>query len=125
MKILVIDDDPLVRRTVEKIVQRAGHEVHVAGDGRRGMALFRQQRPDLVITDVIMPEQEGLGTIMMIRREQPDAKIIVISGGGRMGNLNVLEAAEQLGADRVVAKPFDPTALLDLVRELAPSESVE
>jgi CheY-like chemotaxis protein len=123
VKVLVIDDDPMVRRTIEKILLIGGHEVSTASDGVRGLALFRVAKPDVIVTDIIMPEQEGLGTIMMMRREQPDAKIIAVSGGGRVGNVNVLEAAKTLGAADVVPKPFDPYALLERINRLAADDA--
>jgi DNA-binding response OmpR family regulator len=119
MKILVIDDDPLVRRSLEIILTHGGHRVSTASNGLLGLALFRDTLPDLVVTDIIMPEQEGLGTIMAIREEFPAAKIIAISGGGRMGKLDLLEAARMLGADDIIAKPFESEVLLDRVERLA------
>ena len=83
MKVLVIDDDHLVRYTLSKILQRNGYHVVTASDGKRAMAVFRDERPDVVITDIIMPEQEGIETILKIRHERPEVKIIAISGGAR------------------------------------------
>jgi CheY-like chemotaxis protein len=80
-KILVIDDDFIVRMTIVRLLEEAGHYVPAAKDGPRGMAMFRAGRPDLVITDMIMPEQEGIQTITQMRKTRPDAKIIAISGG--------------------------------------------
>jgi two-component system, chemotaxis family, chemotaxis protein CheY len=119
LKILVIDDDPLVRRSIEIVLKLGGHRVTTASNGLLGLALFRDMLPDLVVTDIIMPEQEGLGTIMAIRREFPAAKIIAISGGGRMGNLDLLAAARLLGADDAIAKPFESEVLLQRVACLA------
>lgn len=114
-KILVIDDNPVVRNTLGRILQGASYEVISAGDGRQGMAAFRKEQPDLVITDIIMPEQEGLETIRQILSERPDAKIIAISGGGRMGSTDFLRIARKVGATEVLPKPFDPDDLLQLV----------
>jgi CheY-like chemotaxis protein len=114
-KILVIDDDVLVRDTIVRILDRKGYQVLVAEDGARGLRLFRSEHPDLVITDIIMPEKEGLETIRDIRGECPDAKIIAISGGARLGNLDFLQFAGKLGASEMIAKPFDPTDLVQLV----------
>jgi DNA-binding response OmpR family regulator len=118
MKILVIDDDDRIRRVIEKILCLGGHQVLTAADGASGMRLFRAEKPEIVITDIIMPEQEGLGTIMMMRRERPEVKVIAVSGGGRVGNVDVLDAASALGADDVIAKPFMPDELLDRVNRL-------
>lgn len=114
MKILVIDDDHLVRYTVSRILKKSGHDVVTAADGARGIEVLGMEHPDVVITDIIMPEQEGFQTIVKIRRDHPGIKIIAISGGLRrgQGNLDVLSMAEGLGADSVIAKPFEPEELL-------------
>ena len=114
-KILVIDDDVIVRETIVQILEDGGYQVLSAEDGRRGMAAFRSEHPDLVITDIIMPEQEGIQTITEIRGAKPDAKIIAISGGGRIGNTDFLKIARHLGAFDAIAKPFDPDDLLNRV----------
>jgi DNA-binding response OmpR family regulator len=115
-KILVIDDDVMVRHTISKILRHGGYEVVLAEDGVRGMAAFRKERPDLVITDIIMPEQEGIATISQIKREVHDAKIIAVSGGGRIGNADFLSMARKLGASDILAKPFLPEDLLGRVK---------
>jgi two-component system chemotaxis response regulator CheY len=111
-KILVIDDDTIVRETIVQVLEDHGHGVVSAEDGKRGVAAFRAERPDLVITDIIMPEQEGIQTITEIRGLAPQAKIIAISGGGRIGNADFLKIARHLGAADVIAKPFDPDDLV-------------
>jgi DNA-binding response OmpR family regulator len=118
MKILVIDDDHLVRYTLSKILSRKGYEVVTASDGKRGMTLLRNEHPDLVITDIIMPEQEGIDTIIQIRHERPSIKIMAISGGGRIRNIDFLEMARSLGADDIIAKPFEADDLLRRFAEL-------
>jgi len=89
--------------------------VPIASDGVRGLRMFRSEQPDLVITDIIMPEKEGIETIREIRGDCPDAKIIAISGGGRIGNMDFLKVAEKVGASEIIAKPFDPTGLGNIV----------
>ena len=118
MKLLVIDDDEQMRVLLRQVMEWAGHEVVEAADGREGTRLQRQHRADLVITDLIMPEQEGLETITALRRDYPGLKIIAISGGGRIGPEAYLPAARELGADRVFSKPFDVRELAETVREL-------
>lgn len=116
-KILVIDDNIVVRNTIVQMLETEGYEVVSAEDGRRGLNVFRTERPDLVITDIIMPEKEGIETIRDIREECADAKIIAISGGGRIGNADFLRIARQLGASDVIAKPLDPDHFISVVRE--------
>ena len=118
MKILVIDDDEQMRVLLRQVMEWAGHEVVEAADGRAGMLMQRQHGADLVITDLIMPEQEGLETITALRRDYPGLKFIAISGGGRSGPEAYLPAARELGADRVFSKPFDVQELAETVREL-------
>ena len=112
MKILVIDDDHMVRYTLSKILRNSGYEVVTAADGERGMTAFHAEKPDVVITDLIMPEQEGIETILQIKRARPEVRIIAISGGGRIANTDVLQAARGLGADEILAKPFEAEELL-------------
>jgi CheY-like chemotaxis protein len=112
MKILVIDDDHLVRYTLSKILSSNGHQVTTASDGQRAMTVLRDELPDVVVTDIIMPEQEGIETIVKIRHDHPEVKIIAISGGGRIRNVDFLEMARSLGADEVIQKPFEAEELL-------------
>jgi DNA-binding response OmpR family regulator len=112
MKVLVIDDDQLVRYTLSRILHRNGYDVVTASDGMRAMAVFREERPDVVITDIIMPEQEGIETILKIRCERPEVKIIAISGGARNRNVDYLRMAEAFGADDVIPKPFEAEELV-------------
>jgi len=111
-KILVIEDNLIVRNTVTRILQTAGYTVVTANDGLQGFEMFRKERPDLVISDIIMPQQEGIGTIRQILAERPGTKIIAISGGGRIGNTDFLQIARKMGAVDALQKPFDPDDLL-------------
>jgi DNA-binding response OmpR family regulator len=119
MKILVIDDDHMVRYALSRILQRSGYDVVTASDGKRGMMLAREELPDVVITDIIMPEQEGIETIGLLRHQYPQIKIIAISGGGRIRNVDFLEMARSLGADDVISKPFEADELLGRLRRVA------
>lgn len=112
--ILVIDDDKSVREFIRTALDDGGYRVLMAGDGEQGLDLFREENPDLVIKDIAMPRKGGIETIIAIRREQPDAAIIAISGGSR-GNSDALRAARLLGARDVLAKPFGVRALLSCV----------
>jgi DNA-binding response OmpR family regulator len=106
-RILIIDDDLAVRDTLIAILEDRGYEVMTAVNGQQGLAVFRRERPDLLVTDIVMPVKEGLQTIREIREERPDMKIIAISGGSRTERHDFLEIARQLGAWDVVVKPFD------------------
>ena len=112
--ILIIEDDPQVRRLLSCILKEGGHTVREADNGRSGLAEFRQLRPALVICDIIMPDTEGIETILTLRREDPAIPIIAISGGDR-GHLKL---AAKLGATATVGKPFLPNSLLSLVDAL-------
>ena len=117
-RILVIDDDATVRLSVKLALEDADHAVQAAADGREGTVLFRKSPADLVITDIFMPEKEGLETIDEIKRLRPQTKIIAISGGGRMAPDDYLMIAKSLGADRSLQKPFDIQHLVEVVAEL-------
>jgi CheY-like chemotaxis protein len=116
-QILVIDDDAAVRMTVHTILTDLGYSVICAVDGEEGMQLFRSLRPDLVITDIIMPKREGIETIIAIRRERPEAKIIAMSGGGRINCADLLSMARDLGANHAITKPFDIDGLTAVVNQ--------
>lgn len=113
--ILIIDDEELVRYSVRKVLDRLGHEITEAENGAEGLALINQQPFDLIITDIIMPEKEGIETITELRRTHPNLKIIVISGGGRTGKKDYLRMASRLGARHTLAKPFRAEALIEAV----------
>jgi DNA-binding response OmpR family regulator len=114
MKILIIDDDVLLRRTVARILVADGHDVVTAPDGSRGIALFHQERPQMVITDIVMPGQEGIETIIALRRTDTPVKIIAISGH----DAEMLETARLIGADDTIEKPFRAHELVSRVRAL-------
>ena len=117
-RILIIDDDIQVRAMLRQMLERSGYDVTDAPDGEAGMMLQRKEPAELVITDIIMPEKEGIETIMELRKEFPAVKIIAISGGGRIGPKDYLEMAERLGASRTMRKPIPRQELLDTVCEL-------
>ncbi len=114
-RILVIDDEELARYTLREILHNAGHEVAEAKNGNEGIAFQKAHPFDLVITDIIMPEKEGVETIIDLKQAYPDLKIIGISGGGRTRNLDFLKLAKQFGADRTIAKPFSEDELMENV----------
>ncbi len=118
VRILIIDDDEQIRVLLKQMMEWAGYEVLVAENGRIAMQLQAENPADLVITDLIMPEQEGLETISRLKKEYEGIKIIAISGGGRIGPEAYLPAALELGADKVFSKPFDVQEVVVCVREL-------
>lgn len=117
-QILVIDDDLQTLFLLREMLDQAGYGVLVAPDGKEGIRVCESTRVDLVITDVFMPEMEGLAVIMALRREFPDIKIIAVSGGGRIGPDDYLKMAGKLGANRTFTKPLGRNVLLDAVKEL-------
>ena len=116
-KILVIDDSEDIRVLLHQALQSAGHSVIEAADGDLGLKAFREHQPDLVITDIVMPNKEGLETIMELRREFPAVKIVAMSGGTRGMVISFLPAAKKLGADYTLPKPFNLGELLAIVDE--------
>ena len=116
--VLVIDDDPQMRRTLKRLLNANDHHVLDAEDGREGLWMFKDKHPDLVITDLIMPGIEGIETIREIRRETPNAKVIAISGGGMTQDPRFLRAAYKLGADVVMQKPVKMSDLMGAVNSL-------
>jgi len=117
-RILIIDDDPQIRNMLKMFLEMNGHVVEAAEDGLAGLKLFGENGADLVITDVIMPEKEGIETIRELRRDHPDIKIIAISGGGQMGSETYLRMARAFGAAKTLQKPFALKELLAAVQEV-------
>ena len=116
-RILVVDDEELARFTIRDILETAGHEVAEAANGKEAIESQTAGPFDLIITDIIMPEKEGVETIIELKRDYPDLKIIAISGGGRTKNLDFLQLADEFGADKILAKPFSEDELLERVND--------
>ena len=115
--ILVVDDEDQIRRLICETLERAGYHVTEARDGKEALALYRLAPADLVIMDILMPDQDGLETTVALRRESPDVKIIVITGGNDMiGILNYLDVAKMLGAHSTLQKPFEMKTLLETIQ---------
>lgn len=117
-RILVFDDEPSILLMIKKMLEKAGHVVELALNGKEGMELFEREKPDLLITDIIMPEKEGLEIIFELRRMYPDLKIIAISGGGRIGPDGYLPGARLLGANAVFTKPLVQKEFLQAINDL-------
>jgi DNA-binding response OmpR family regulator len=105
-KILVIDDDTLVRRMLGSALKKKGYVVLEAVTGETGLMAFKKSAPDIVITDLLMPDKNGLETIVAIRAINSNVKIIAMSGGGASGDGDFLELASQIGAAATICKPF-------------------
>jgi DNA-binding response OmpR family regulator len=114
--VLVIDDDPMVLQAVTLLLEDHAFAVLTAVDGVQGLHLYRKHRPDVVLTDIIMPAKEGIALTRELRHEFPDAKIIAMSGGGRMGNSDYVSIARAFGADQGLYKPFDDDELIAAIR---------
>ncbi len=117
-KILIIDDEALIRKFLRQTFEEASYEVAEASNGNEGMAHFRENPANLVITDLIMPDKEGLETIMELRQDFPKVKIIAMSGDGVRGQGQYLEMAKKFGANRTFVKPFKRRHMLAAVKEL-------
>ncbi len=104
--IVIIDDDAAFRPMLAQMLGRLGHEVFAAENGHAGLKFVRARVPDLVITDMVMPEKEGVETIIELRRSYPALKIIAISGGGRINSADYLSLATKFGVAGTLAKPF-------------------
>lgn len=119
--ILIIDDDDSSRTLLRQILETAGHAVVEAEDGVQGVAQYRRQPTDLLIVDIMMPVKDGMTVINDITRDDPQAKIIVVTGGGQRGQAEFFcDASRILGAKRTFLKPIDPAEMLAAIEELVP-----
>ena len=110
--ILIIDDERPIRELLSEIFSDAGFEVEVAESGTQGLRSIASRRPDLVVTDILMPDKEGIETILELKRLAPGLPIFAMSGGSLWANVDVLMMARRLGASRTYRKPFDPFEML-------------
>jgi CheY-like chemotaxis protein len=114
-RILIIEDDVGMRHVMRAQLERHGHQIAEAGDGRKGLDAYRETLFDLVVTDIIMPGMEGLETVLALRKFSPKVKIIAMSAGGRGNADDYLELAKRFGAHRALRKPFTADELLAAV----------
>ena len=115
--ILIIDDETPIRSMVRLILERAGYTVREAQDGIEGIRVFRETPADLVITDLIMPNKDGIGMIIELKKDFPELKIIAMSGGGLNRPEGYLRGAQKLGAACTLSKPLNRNDLLRAVRD--------
>lgn len=116
-RVLIVDDDPGIRRTLHILLSREGFQVSQARDGVEALRLWRDQGGDLVITDLHMPEKNGIETIVELLSHSPGMRIIAMSGGGQTKRLDLLSNASMLGAVLTIEKPFTLTEMMGLVRQ--------
>jgi DNA-binding response OmpR family regulator len=120
--ILVVDDDTLIRELVKDSLAPEGYSFIEASDGRQALIAFDRDRPDMVILDLLMPEQSGVETLTEIRRRSPSMGVIVLSS---MDTPTLIEEALRAGASKFIAKPFHPIEMLDAVRQLSAMKNQE
>lgn len=123
-RILIIDDEPYIRAVLRLTLGQVGHAVAEAADGVKGLALLYGSSFDLVITDIVMPEKEGIEVLMELRKRRDPVPVIAISGGGRASGMDYLDTAKLLGARKVLTKPFNTEALLSAVNEVLSEENL-
>ena len=116
-RILIIDDESQIRSMLRLMLERGGYEVIEAADGMEGIRQYRDNPADLIITDLIMPNKDGIGMIIELKKEFPKVKIIAMSGGGVNRPEGYLDGAKKLGATRTLTKPIDRDEMLNAVKE--------
>jgi len=117
--VLVVDDDAGIRNFLRMLLELEGYEVATVGNGIEALDAQRKNPAAIVVTDIFMPDGEGMETIVQLREEFPQVRIIVMSGGGAYRGADYLKLARELGAVRALKKPFPPQELLDAMREVA------
>jgi DNA-binding response OmpR family regulator len=123
-KVLIIDDDPALLRLMSMAFKAEGFSTVEADNGRKGIRMAGAHRPDLVVTDIVMPDIEGIGAIRAIKSSARPPKVIAISGGGRSRGADYLCWAKHLGADEVLAKPFRMSELMKISKSVVSKNSV-
>ena len=115
-KILIVDDEPIMRDMLTQMLLQDHHEVLMAENGEQGCAIYREEQPELIITDIVMPEKNGLEMLMDLKKEFPELRVIAISGGGGItGAFDYLPVAKLVGADQILKKPFGIKEIRDAI----------
>lgn len=122
-RILVVDDEDIIRKYLQLTLEQLGYVVMVACNGQEALAHLQRESVDLILTDLIMPEKEGMETIEEVRKLYPKIKIIAMSGGGRIDAFDYLRVAKKMGADLVMEKPFSNRELTAALDQLLPKDS--
>lgn len=122
-RILIIDDEAALRRTMRRMLAGTGHEIVEASNGAEGLAVLQERAVDLVITDLVMPDKDGIETIQILRERWPELKILAVSGRGLLNPRERLADAQLFGADAALPKPFKVAELLEQVAALLLPES--
>ncbi|MEA1973293.1 MAG: response regulator [Candidatus Cloacimonadota bacterium] len=117
-KILITDDEEQIRKLISLKLKMKGYKIFTASDGKYALDILNNENIDLLLTDLIMPNEEGIGTILKAKAAFPDLKIIAMSGGGRIGPAGYLDTAKQLGADEILTKPIDFELLNSMLENL-------
>jgi DNA-binding response OmpR family regulator len=118
-RILVVDDNEDLRTTIQALLQADGFDVAVAADGEAALSLHRARPADVVITDLFMPDKDGIETIIELKKLYPNVKIVAMSGWTSTQGSDYLQVAREIGASVTLQKPFDPLELSRVVRQLA------
>jgi len=122
-RVLLVDDDAALLALMDAAFTKAGYATRTATNGRKALDVLKTYRPDLVVTDIVMPEMEGIGAIMQIKRDPNAPKIIAISGAGPGSRRDYLKWAKHLGADETLAKPFRMSEMLALAGRVTANKS--
>lgn len=122
-RILIVDDDPQIRTLLRTVLEGHGYVVGHAADGAEAAGLIRDEAPDLVVTDIFMPEADGFEVLAVIKKSYPDLPVIVVSGSRITPNVDFLHLADRLGAYSVLHKPFRPKDLIDAVEQALASRA--
>lgn len=117
-EILVVDDEPMIREGLKMALDLEGHNTQTASDGKEAIQFVKNKKPDLVITDIIMPECDGIEVICSLKTIAPETKIMAMSGGGRINAKDHLKIAKQLGACSILTKPFSTEELVNEINRI-------
>ena len=119
MRVLVADDEPLVREEIAEFLELSGCEVRTAEDGRKALMVAADWQPQVVFLDVLMPEMDGIDLTRALKSRDPKARIVAMSGGGRIKQLDILEFAKRYGADYTITKPVTHQKLFEAISAIA------